>query len=155
MGFPGSASGKEHICQCKRCKIWRFNPRVGKIPWRRAWQPAPVFLTGEFHGQRSLVATVHRVAKSRTQMKWFTVCVCVCVCIYIYQRLILCQLLHLQLFSPILRLVFSSAVLFFLKLLFSIKFLSFIFVFISITLGGGSKRILLWFMSECSANVFL
>ena len=28
---------------------------VGKIPWRRAWQPTPVFLHGEFHGQRSLV----------------------------------------------------------------------------------------------------
>jgi len=27
---------------------------VGKIPWRRAWQPAPVFLPGESHGQRSL-----------------------------------------------------------------------------------------------------
>ena len=32
----------------------RFNPWVGKTPWRRAWQPTPVFLPGEFHGQRSL-----------------------------------------------------------------------------------------------------
>ena len=31
-----------------------FHPWVGKIPWRRAWQPTPVFLTGESHGQRSL-----------------------------------------------------------------------------------------------------
>ena len=30
-------------------------PWVGKIPWRRAWQPTPVFLPGESHGQRSLV----------------------------------------------------------------------------------------------------
>ena len=29
--------------------------RVGKIPWRREWQPTPLFLPGEFHGQRSLV----------------------------------------------------------------------------------------------------
>ena len=29
-------------------------PGSGKIPWRRAWQPTPVFLPGEFHGQRSL-----------------------------------------------------------------------------------------------------
>ena len=29
--------------------------RVGKIPWRREWQPIPVLLPGEFHGQRSLV----------------------------------------------------------------------------------------------------
>ena len=31
------------------------DPWVGKIPWRRAWQPTPVFLPGESHGQRSLV----------------------------------------------------------------------------------------------------
>ena len=31
-----------------------FDPWVGKIPWRRAWQPTPVFLPGESHGQRSL-----------------------------------------------------------------------------------------------------
>ena len=33
-----------------------FDPWIGKIPWRRAWQPIPVFLLGEFHGQRSLVS---------------------------------------------------------------------------------------------------
>ena len=33
----------------------RFDPWVRKIPWRRAWQPTPVFLPGEPHGQRSLV----------------------------------------------------------------------------------------------------
>ena len=32
-----------------------FNPWVGKIPWRRKWQPTPVFLPGKFHGQRSLM----------------------------------------------------------------------------------------------------
>jgi len=31
-----------------------FDPWVGQIPWRRAWQPTPVFLPGEFHGQRRL-----------------------------------------------------------------------------------------------------
>ena len=31
-----------------------FDPWVGKIPWRMAWQPTPVFLPGESHGQRSL-----------------------------------------------------------------------------------------------------
>ena len=30
-----------------------FNPWVGKVPWRRSWQPTPVFLPREFHGQRS------------------------------------------------------------------------------------------------------
>ena len=45
-----------------------FDLSVGKIPWRREWQPTPVFLPGECHGQRSLVATGHGVAKSRTRL---------------------------------------------------------------------------------------
>ena len=47
MGFPGGATGKEPICQCRGCKRCRFDPQVGEIPWRRAWQPTPVFLPGE------------------------------------------------------------------------------------------------------------
>ena len=39
----------------QRCQRHRFDPWVGKIPWRRKWQPTPVFLPGESHGQRSLV----------------------------------------------------------------------------------------------------
>ena len=31
-----------------------FDPWVGKIPWRRSWQPIPIFFPGEFHAQRSL-----------------------------------------------------------------------------------------------------
>ena len=46
---------RERIClQYRRCRSHRLDPWVGKIPWRRAWQPAPVFLPGESHGQRSL-----------------------------------------------------------------------------------------------------
>ena len=41
------ASGKEPICQCRRHKRLGFAPWVGKIPWRRKWQPTPVFLPGE------------------------------------------------------------------------------------------------------------
>ena len=54
-GFPGGASCKESTCQCRRHKRPGFDPWVGKIPWRRKWQPTPVFLPGEFCGQRSLV----------------------------------------------------------------------------------------------------
>ena len=50
--LPWWLSGKESTCQCRR---GRFNPWVGKIPWRRKWQLTPVFLPGKFHGQRSLV----------------------------------------------------------------------------------------------------
>ena len=53
-GFPGGINGKEPACQCRRLKRCGLNPRVGKIPWRREWQLAPVFLPEESHGQRSL-----------------------------------------------------------------------------------------------------
>jgi len=53
-GFAGGAGHKELTCQCKRCKRCRFDPWVRKIPRRRAWQPTPVFLPGESHGQKSL-----------------------------------------------------------------------------------------------------
>ena len=48
-------SDKESTCQCRRRRSHRFNPWMGKIPWRRAWQLTPAFLPGESHGQRSLV----------------------------------------------------------------------------------------------------
>ena len=55
-GLPRfGASGKEPTCQCRRCRKHGFLSWVRKIPWRRAWQPTPVFLPGESHGQRSLV----------------------------------------------------------------------------------------------------
>ena len=40
----------------------------GKISWRRKWQPAPVFLPGEFHGQRSMVGYSPWVPKSCTRL---------------------------------------------------------------------------------------
>ena len=48
------AHDKESACQCKRHRRHSFDPWVGKIPWRRKWQPTPIFLPGKFHGQRSL-----------------------------------------------------------------------------------------------------
>ena len=53
--FPGGSVGKESTCQFRRHKRCRFDPWVGKIPWRRKWQPTPVFLPGKSQGQRSLV----------------------------------------------------------------------------------------------------
>ena len=72
LGFPGGASGKESACQCRRQKRRGFNPWVSKIPWRRAWQPTPVFLPGESHGQRSLVGYNPGIVKSQTQLKWLS-----------------------------------------------------------------------------------
>ena len=50
--LPRLCTGKESTCQRRRC---RLHPWVGKIPWRRKWQPTPVFLPGKSHGQRSLM----------------------------------------------------------------------------------------------------
>ena len=61
--FPGGPSGKEPACQCRRQKRCWFNPLVEKIPWRRKWQPTPVFLPGKSHRQRSLAGYSFAVAE--------------------------------------------------------------------------------------------
>ena len=54
--FSGGSNGlkkkKKNHLQCRRTgsDLW-----LRKIPWRRDWLPTPVFLPGEFHGQKSLV----------------------------------------------------------------------------------------------------
>ena len=53
-GLPKWHRGKESSCQCRRCG---FSPWVRKIPWRRIWQPNPVFLPGKFHRQKSVVVS--------------------------------------------------------------------------------------------------
>ena len=68
VGFPSVSDGKESSCSAG-------DPvsilGLGRSPWRREWLPTPVFLPGEFHGQRSLAATVHGVTKSRTRLSNF------------------------------------------------------------------------------------
>ena len=56
LGFPGGASGKELARLYRKHNRQGFDPWVRKIPWRKAWQPTPVFLPGESHGLRSLVS---------------------------------------------------------------------------------------------------
>ena len=46
-GFPSGTSGKEPTCQCRRYKRHGFDPWVGKMLWRRKWQPIPGFLPGK------------------------------------------------------------------------------------------------------------
>ena len=55
-GFSGGSA--EPTCQCRRRGF-------GKILWRRAWQPRPVFLPGEFHGQRSLMGYISMGSRKR------------------------------------------------------------------------------------------
>ena len=51
MDFPGGSDSRV----CLQCGTPGFNPWVGKISWRRKWQPTPVFMPGKSHAQRSLV----------------------------------------------------------------------------------------------------
>ena len=53
-----------------QCKRPRFDPWVGKIPWGREWLPTPVFLPGEFHGQRSLVGYSSWDHKELNMTEW-------------------------------------------------------------------------------------
>ena len=59
-------SGKKICLHCRSHGRCEFDPWVGKILWRRKWQPAPVFLPGE---KGAWQATVYRVAKSQTGLK--------------------------------------------------------------------------------------
>ena len=73
--FPDGASAKDPPCQCRRRKRCRFDPWVGKIPWRRAWQPTPVFLPGESHGQRSPAGYSPQGCKESDTTEWLsTIC---------------------------------------------------------------------------------
>ena len=61
-GFPTGSDGKES--DCNEGDLGSI-PEVGKIPWRREWQPTPAFLPGEFHGHRACRVTVHGVTKTQ------------------------------------------------------------------------------------------
>ena len=59
---------------CLQCGRPGFDPWVGKIPWRREWLPSPIFLPGEFYGQRSLAGCSPRGGKEldTTEPSWLT-----------------------------------------------------------------------------------
>ena len=52
----GSSDSKESACQIQEMKVWSLDL---EDPLKKEWLPTPVFLPGESHGQRSLVATIH------------------------------------------------------------------------------------------------
>ena len=60
IGYPLQYSWASLLAQMVKnplqCGRPGFNPWVGKIPWRRAWKPIPVFFPGKSHGHRSLAA---------------------------------------------------------------------------------------------------
>ena len=73
-GFPGSASGKESACQCRRHKRCRFYPWVGRFPVGGNGSPLWYSCLENSTDRRAWWVTVHRVAKSQTQLKWLGMC---------------------------------------------------------------------------------
>ena len=65
-GLSQWLDSKEFFCQCRKCGFYQG---AGKIPWRMKWQPAPIFLPGESHGQRSLAGYSPWVTKRWTQLR--------------------------------------------------------------------------------------
>ena len=75
-GLPRCLSGKESTCQCKRHRTFDFDPWVGRIPWRRQWQPTPVFLPGESQGQRRLLGGLQSLESQKWETsEWLSMCV--------------------------------------------------------------------------------
>ena len=64
-GHRGFPSAKQSACQDRRC---RFDPWVGKIPWKRKWQPTLVFLPGKSLDRGAWWAAVHGVPKSQIRL---------------------------------------------------------------------------------------
>ena len=60
-------------------EMCQFDPWVGKIPWRRRWQPTPVFLPGESHGQRRLAGYSPKGCKELDMTELLSMERCICV----------------------------------------------------------------------------
>ena len=70
MGFPGSVSGKEPACKCRRHKKHESYPWVGKIPCSRAWQHAPVFLRVPWTARRSNQSILKEISLNIHRKDW-------------------------------------------------------------------------------------
>ena len=68
--YTGGSDGKESAYNAG--DLLGFNPWVRKIPWRKEWQPIPVFLPGKFQGQRNLVGYSPWVCKESDMTEWLT-----------------------------------------------------------------------------------
>ena len=68
-GFPGGTSGKKLACLCRRHKRHGLVPWVRKIPWRRAWQPTPVFLPGKLPCTKES-SRLYSIGSQRVRHNW-------------------------------------------------------------------------------------
>ena len=67
--LPRWLSGKESAFPCRRCMQYKFNRSVGKIPWRRKWQPTQCSCLENPRDREARWAAVYGVAQSRTRLK--------------------------------------------------------------------------------------
>ena len=75
-GFPGGASGKEPACQHRRPNRLGSNPWVGKIPWRRVWQPLQYSCLENPMDRGDWWAIVHS-PQSWTLLNWLSMQACI------------------------------------------------------------------------------
>ena len=67
MNKPGGGVVKNTLANAGEARNTGSIPGFGRFPWRRRWQPTPVFLPGKFYRQRSLMGyIVQGVLKSQT-----------------------------------------------------------------------------------------
>ena len=75
FSLPGGSDSRESGCNVGTRNVgpipWRLEGNLEKIPWRREWQPSPVFLPGESHGQRSLAGNTP-MGLQRGRHNWVT-----------------------------------------------------------------------------------
>ena len=78
--FSGSASGKESACNAGDERDMSLTPGWRRFPSSRKWQPAPVFLRGKFHGQRSLAGYSPRGCKKLDTTELMHAHAHICIC---------------------------------------------------------------------------
>ena len=88
VGFPDGTSGKEPACQRRRPEMWVWSLGSGRSSGEGNGNPLQYSCLGNSTDRGAWQATVYRVAKSWTQLKWLSMqayailCVCVCVCVW-------------------------------------------------------------------------
>ena len=72
-GFPGGSVVKNPLANAGNIRDAGSVPGLGRLPWRRKWQPTPAFLPGASYGRRSLVgysSLDHRVRRDRSELAY-------------------------------------------------------------------------------------
>ena len=120
-----------------------FDPWIGKIPWRRKWQPTLVFLPGESHGWRSLVGYISPWGRKESDMTerlhfGFVWLVCWCVIYFAFSVSVISKILDI--FRKVCCLYLSIA-------LFSLIFLSTLWALVRCKIRSSTQIALFYFPS--------